>query len=232
MKLDQKITIVLGGTGGVGEGIVRALLQEGALVIVPSRNQIKLNRLKDYVADIKTGELMLHLGSVNEPESANHLSDFLQENFKLIDLAVVSLGGWHQGFPLYNYPMEDWNRILNDNLICHFLAIKTLIPLLNPQHSFYFHINGFSAEQPYPTAGPVALTAAAQKSMILTLAEEVNRTGIKVYELILGPMKTRDRLKYGHGQDDWYFPEEIGNYILDLVDKDQTNVVQHLLKKI
>jgi hypothetical protein len=38
--------------------------------------------------------------------------------------------------------------------------------------------------------------------------KELGNTGIQVHELILGPMKTRDRLKHGHGKPDWYLGEK------------------------
>jgi NAD(P)-dependent dehydrogenase (short-subunit alcohol dehydrogenase family) len=231
MDLQNKKAVVLGGTGGVGEGIVRALLKEGATVIVPTRSEHKIQRLKDYVSDVLTGKLVPYIGSVNTEENASELAKYLMKEYKQVDMAVASLGGWHQGFPIYSYPTEQWHRILSDNLTSHFLATKTLVPLLNSVESYYFHINGFSADQPYPMAGPVAMTAAAQKSLIQTLSMEVSKTGIKVYELILGPMKTRDRLKHGHGQPDWYFPEEIGEYIVRQTKEMQNEVVHYLLNK-
>ncbi len=230
--LSNKTAVVLGGTGGVGEGIVKSLLAAGASVVVPTRSEYKIARLREYVGPELATNLLIRQGSVNNEESARDLGEFLHKNYKSIDIAVASLGGWHQGYPLYSYPLHDWERILRDNLTSHFLAIKTLVPMLNPQSGYYFHINGYSAEEAYPMAGPVAMTAAAQKSLIQTLAKEVNRTGIKVYELILGPMKTRDRIKHGHGQDDWYFPEEIGDYIRgQILMNHQDEVVHYLLHK-
>ncbi|MCW5922133.1 MAG: SDR family oxidoreductase [Saprospiraceae bacterium] len=230
--LSNKTAVVLGGTGGVGEGIVKSLLGAGASVVVPTRSDHKIERLQAYVGPELAANLLIRKGSVNNEESARELAEFLSQQYKFIDIAVASLGGWHQGFPLYGYPMSDWERILRDNLTSHFLAIKTLVPMLNPDSGYYFHINGFSAEEAFPMAGPVAMTAAAQKSLMQTLAREVDRTGIKVYELILGPMKTRDRLKRGHGEEDWYFPEEIGDYIRgQILMNHQDEVVHYLLHK-
>jgi NAD(P)-dependent dehydrogenase (short-subunit alcohol dehydrogenase family) len=230
--METKIAVVVGGTGGVGEGIVKSLLKKEFTVVVPTRSEHKIQSLKEYTSDIETGKLIPIVGSVNNIESAEKLRKYLSGEFKSIDLVVASLGGWHQGYPITSYPLEDWNKILDNNLTSHFLAIKTLVPLLNPQKGFYFHINGFSAEGGYPMAGPVAMTAAAQKSLIQTLGKELAKTGIQVHELILGPMKTRDRLKHGHGQDDWYYPEEIGNYIINIVSKErQEKEVHYLLSK-
>lgn len=230
--MENKIAVVAGGAGGVGEGIVKSLLVNNFTVVVPTRSEHKAERLKQYVNAVNTGKLIVRIGAVTDEASAEELKNYLHDEFKQIHLAVASLGGWHQGYPVYSYPVSDWNKILNDNLTAHFLAIKTLVPLLNPISGHYVHINGFSADEQYPMAGPVSMTAAAQKSLILTLAKELERTGIQVHELILGPMKTRDRLKHGHGQPDWYFPEEIGDYIIGLLQKTTNeNPLHYLLSK-
>lgn len=40
-KLNGKIALIAGGTGGVGEGIVREFIQEEATVVVSSRSSEK-----------------------------------------------------------------------------------------------------------------------------------------------------------------------------------------------
>lgn len=216
-RLDGAKVVVAGGAGGVGEGIVRVLLQRGAQVLVSSRSEEKLQALVAYCADISAGELTTVVGDLSSEETARVLQHQIFERFRELDVAVASLGGWHHGRPLTSVDMDTWNRVLRDNLTSHFLAIKMLVPLLHPKTGSYVHINGFSAEQPYPMAGPVAMAAAAQKSMVLTLSEELKPTGIRVFELILGPVKTRARVRQGQVRSDWLTPEEIGDHIAGLV---------------
>jgi NAD(P)-dependent dehydrogenase (short-subunit alcohol dehydrogenase family) len=73
--------------------------------------------------------------------------------------------------------------------------------------------------------------AAAQKALALTLAEEVRPAGLRVYELILGPIKTRARLRYGHGQPEWFSPEEIGDHIVQLLERQDEEVLHRLMSK-
>jgi NAD(P)-dependent dehydrogenase (short-subunit alcohol dehydrogenase family) len=230
-SLDGAKVVVAGGAGGVGEGIVRALLQEGARVIAPSRSEAKLRDLEAYCSDIEDGELITLTGDLSDEEPARALQHKIFEQFKEIDLAVASLGGWLQGNPLTSVDMGTWNRVLRDNLTAHFLALRMLVPLLHPKTGSYVHINSFSAEQPFPMAGPVAMAAAAQKSMTQTLAEELKPTGIRVFELILGPINTRSRVRQGQGQPDWYTAEEIGEYIAALMTSNNREVVHRLLSK-
>ena len=228
-SLEGAKVVVAGGAGGVGEGIVRALLKHGARVLVSSRSEEKLRGLQAYCQDISTGELLPLVGDLGDEESARTLQGKIYEQFRELDLAVASLGGWWQGKPLTSVDMPTWERILRENLTAHFLAVKMLVPLLHPKTGSYVHVNGFGAEQPFPMAGPVAMAAAAQKSMALTLAEELSPTGIRVYELILGPVQTRRR--QGKGQKDWYTPEEVGEEIAGLVTQRNGETVHRLLSK-
>lgn len=231
-SLDGTRVVVAGGAGGVGEGIVRSLLRQGARVVVLSRNEGKLRELKSTCGDIDTGELIPLAGDLGEEAGARDLQNRIYEKFRELDVAVVSLGGWSQGNPLTSVDMDTWNRVLRDNLTSHFLALKILVPLLHPKTGSFVHVNSFSAEQPFPMAGPVAMASAAQKSMILTLAEELRPTGIRVYELILGPIKTRQLLLQGAGQDDWYTPEDIGDYLVGLAASNDRDVVHRLVRKL
>jgi NAD(P)-dependent dehydrogenase (short-subunit alcohol dehydrogenase family) len=230
--LTNKIALVAGGTGGVGEGIVKALLQEDAIVIVPTRTAEKAASLKAYVGDITTGNLVTLVGDMSSMEGIRAMQNDIQQRFDHLDLVVASLGGWWQGLPLTSVTMETWQKILNDNLTSHFLAIKGFVPFLSHKTGAYIHINGFGSEEIIPMAAPTTMAAAAQKSMVQTLAAELKPTGIKVWELILGPMQTRQRIGMGHTKSDWYTPEEIGDYIADLYNGKNENggsVLHYLL---
>src|SRR5512135_3637060 len=138
--MNTKIAVVAGGAGGVGEGIVRTLLANGYTVIVPTRSKAKSDSLHAYVGDVRPGKLIVRIGDAFTESGAEAFKANLETEFGHIDLAVVSLGGWHQGYPVYAYQMQEWNRILHDNITAHFLAIKSLIPIVHPTRGLYVHI--------------------------------------------------------------------------------------------
>jgi len=58
-EFEGKNVVVAGGTGRVGEGLVRSFLLEGAQVIVPVRSTAKDQRLRSYVEGVDTGRLVM-----------------------------------------------------------------------------------------------------------------------------------------------------------------------------
>lgn len=111
---------------------------------------------------------------------------------------------------------ELWEQAIQNNLTSHFRTLRLLVPLLKEDGSLV-HFSGLSADAPYPGAGVIGLTNAAKKSLVLTMADEQERTGPKIYELIIGPIRTRERVEQGLARENWYDPGELGAFVTALI---------------
>ena len=216
--LHGKKVIVLGATGGIGEGITRQLLQNGATVIALSRTEEKLNDLTNYVSDIQRGEFIPYAINTDQPEQeSNTIRNQLAQQFGPIDGAIISIGAWGKtGVPLIDVTDEMWEQAITDNLTSHFRAVRILVPLLKESGAL-IHLSGLSADLPYPGAGLIGLTNAAKKSLLLTLAAERSHPNPRIYEMIIGPIRTRERIKNGVARHNWFDPEDIGEYSSELI---------------
>ncbi|HEL4101831.1 SDR family NAD(P)-dependent oxidoreductase [Stenotrophomonas maltophilia] len=226
MDIKNSRIVVAGGTGGVGEGIVRALLAAGATVAVTTRSESNVAKLRSYVQDVAGDRLHAFIGGFSTEQEALSLAQTIKNEFGEADVVVASLGGWTQGQAIPNVSMQTWENVIRDNLTSHFLAMKALFPLLAARRGRYVHINGSSAEMSYPGAGPVAAMAAAQKSLALTLAKEVGPIQVKVNELILPPINTRQRMAYS--KQDFLSAVQVGEYIGKLIESDDNEVLHYL----
>lgn len=220
MNIRGKKILVTGGTGGLGEGIVRSLMRQGAHLLVPTRQPEKLDSLREYVADINTGNLEGVTGSLSTPDEAQKLATVVSKKMTP-DVIVASIGGWSQEGNITEISFDSWEKVVRDNLTTHFLAMRHLSPLLR-QNGTYIHVNGTSAEIAWPGAGPVAAMAAAQKSLSQTLAKE-NEGRFRVRELILPPVNTRAR--QGRGRPEWPTAEEVGDFIAGLIHGDDGQII-------
>lgn len=209
----MNIALVAGGTGTVGEGIVKFLLENDWTVVVPGRDQLRLEALKKYCNNHP--KLHLHRTDVSNPDVADAFFSDCHGKYGPFDMIVATLGGWRQGTPLTSLSWGEWQSVLSDNLSSHFLVIRHGVPILKPG-GVYVHINGLGAEAVIPTAGPVVAAASAQQRLVLTLAEEQNNTGRKVYELVLGLVNTRARNIKGEMGEQLINPLLVGKFILQL----------------
>lgn len=213
-----KKIIVAGATGGIGEGVSKLLLQRGATVVALARNKEKLKNLKVYLSNIKAGDLITMQADFDQDEDRSlDLRNSLKEKLSSIDGAVITIGSWgNANTRLLDVSDELWKQTIQDNLTSHFRALRILVPLLK-QDGALIHLSGLSADSPYPGAGVIGLTNAAKKSLVLTMAVEQRATGPRIYELIIGPIRTRERVTRGVARANWYDPEDIGGFIYELI---------------
>ncbi|WP_178019583.1 SDR family oxidoreductase [uncultured Paenibacillus sp.] len=216
--LTGKTIVVAGATGGIGEGVTRQFLRHGANVVALGRSEEKLDQLREYLAGVQTGNLITVKANLDQPEKeSRELQDRLNQRFGDIDGAVVAIGNWgNANRRLIDVSDEQWEQAIRDNLVSHFRALRTLIPLIKRDGALV-HFSGLSADGPYPGAGLIGLTNAAKKSLVLTMAAEQEATGPRIHELIIGPIRTRERVAAGIARAEWYDPEELGDFASELI---------------
>ncbi|MET9460028.1 SDR family oxidoreductase [Streptomyces canus] len=212
--LTGKTVLVIGGAGGVGEGITRTALQLGAEVIVTSRSEA---RLEDLVARAAHPNLRTRTLDMTGDDLAEAVSAIVEEHGRLDGIAIAA-ADWSRGggTRILDLTEADWDAVIAQNQTSIFRAYRALIPAL-ARGGVFVHINGFSAEIPYPPHGVGAVAAAATKSLTRTLAEEMRGDELRVYELILGVIRTRPRQLAGIDNEAWIPAAEVGTHIAELV---------------
>lgn len=221
--LDGKVSLVAGGAGEVGEGIVRVFLNEGATAVVPSRKQDKLARLRDRLGPHASERLVTRVAEIGTLDGAEEVRDFVLGEFGRLDIAVASLGRWWEGAPLTDIPLETWRGILNNNLTSHFIVLRTFLPLVSKgRGGSYIFINGDACDVPAANSGPISIVGAAQLMMKDVAVKELKDSAVRINTIVIGtPVVTRSRKKI---QPAWLTAEEIGRYAAYLASDDGRHV--------
>ena len=206
------VALVAGGAGGVGEGIVRGLLDAGADVVVPSRDPDRLDALAERLG--RPPALHGVRGDVGDPDGAAAVRDEVRERYGRLDAVVASVGGWWQGADVVDAELDVWERLWRNNVRTHVVIARTFVPLLRERPAAsYLVVNGDAAESPVAGAGPTASAAAAQLMAARTLAAELAETSVRVNVLLLGPVATRHRAE---APADWLTADEVGRFAAHL----------------
>jgi 3-oxoacyl-[acyl-carrier protein] reductase len=208
--LDGRTFVVAGGAGGVGEGVVRALLRAGARVVVPSREQARLDALSARVLEGRTDErLRLVRTDVSDVGEVERLRDELLAAHGAVHGVVSAIGGWWQGQKLTHVPLADWDRVLANNLRSPWLVARTFLPTLQATPgASYTILNGSAALAPVVEAGPSSIASAGLLMLGRALAAEARGTHVRVNTIVLGPVKTRNTR--GPGLPEWLTADEVG----------------------
>ncbi|MGD1840622.1 MAG: SDR family NAD(P)-dependent oxidoreductase [Thermonemataceae bacterium] len=214
--LADKRIVLAGGTGAVGEGIAKALISDGATIIVPFRTEAKKEQLQDYLTESPREQLVLYKANVGDPKGVKAFKTQVINEFGKIDMTIASLGGWVQGHDLVDTPIDLWQEILQNNLTSHFLFASAFVPVLKAQNEgLYVNINGGAQDFVAPKAGSMTIISSAQEAMTRVLHEEAKKASYRIRSVAaFTPVKTRARGE--QVQPNWVSAEDIGHYITKL----------------
>lgn len=111
-RLEGRVAIVTGGTGGIGSRLAEALDGVGARVVVHGRDEARTTEVAG-----RLGALAV-VADLTNKEDADRLADVAMNAFGRVDVIVNTVGGGAGGalYPAEDYPEAEWDRMLDLNL--------------------------------------------------------------------------------------------------------------------
>jgi NAD(P)-dependent dehydrogenase (short-subunit alcohol dehydrogenase family) len=195
-SLSGKRILIAGGTGTVGRYLVRAALEAGAAVIVPTRRT-------DESGAPEPGLLYIEGDITDEGDGDRIISEAGR-----IDGAIVSIGRWIHAEHVLDAPLADFERAIANYPLAHFAVAKVLLPAVEATGGGYVSINGSLAyEIDGPGTGLVGIAGATQSMLYRTLMHERRGKGARINELVIYSA-------FGRGNDDAneVKGEDVGRY--------------------
>ena len=122
-SLEGKKAVVIGGGGGIGQEIARALSTFGAEVVIASRNLEALNKVAEDMQK-ETGN-PVHACKVDVSDESSIVT-LVEETKKLFGTAdiLVNSQGLNKKAVMTEQPMDEWDNMYNINVRGVFIAIK------------------------------------------------------------------------------------------------------------
>jgi NAD(P)-dependent dehydrogenase (short-subunit alcohol dehydrogenase family) len=206
--LSGRHVLIPGGTGGVGEGAVRAYLAAGADVVVPTRSQQRADEFRAVLGDSATSHLHLVVHDYATFAGAEALAEIMEDRLGSVDDVVAPIGGWWAGKPLWEIDESDWQSAFVGLATAHMAVLRAALPRMKAAGA-YSIIVGASAFTPVPGSGLVSMEQAALLMMQQVVTAELEG-GKRVFVLQLGPVRTRSSQAAGAGDADWVSAGQIG----------------------
>lgn len=128
-ELADKVAVVTGSTSGIGLGIARALLREGAAVMLHGHDTVKARAVSRALVKEGTDEDRLGtvIADLSRPEDCALLARQSCERFGGVDVLVNNAADFRRG-TLETTDLELWDYQINLNLRAPFLLAKALVP--------------------------------------------------------------------------------------------------------
>jgi len=124
-RLDGRVALVAGGSGGIGVRLCGALAGVGARVAAVGRSQAGLEAARKAVEEAGSDALVLS-GDMTKEAEADRVVEETVRRFGRLDILINAIGGGIGAalHPAEEYPEKDWDWIVDLNLKTQFLVSK------------------------------------------------------------------------------------------------------------
>ena len=189
--LEGKVAIVTGGTRGIGMGIVRRFIEEGASVVLcGSREETATKALLQVTREFMHAKVKAIWPELTNRESVlTHLNEIVKE-FGRLDI-LVNNAGISQRTALSAYTEEEFDKIIDLNVKAAFVCSQTAASIMKEQGggvilstSSVVSLYGQSSGCGYPTS------KFAINGLTKSLARELGQYHIRVNAVAPGVVET------------------------------------------
>jgi len=218
INFSGKTVLVAGGTGGLGNAVSLAFLEEGARVVVTYRKEEEYAALKKN-AGAKASALEGSLVDVtDERATTEFVAGVVARHGRLASL-VNTVGGYAGGVTLWELETKVFDTMLSLNLRSGYAMARAVLPaMLKQRHGSIVNVAAKAAFDHGAGAAAYAASKAAAVAMMDSLAADVKGTGVRVNSILPSIIDTATNRRAMPNADfaAWPKPEEIAQVILFL----------------
>jgi len=132
-NLQDKVSIVTGGSSGIGKVTALALAEEGSKVVVADVNFEQANKVTGEIRALGQEAVAMKVDVTNKSEVQDMIDQIL-EKFKRIDI-LVNCAGILPFSSIEELSEKDWKDILDVNLTGTFFCSQAVIKGMKKQKS-------------------------------------------------------------------------------------------------
>ncbi|PGH46778.1 SDR family NAD(P)-dependent oxidoreductase [Streptomyces sp. Ru87] len=181
--LAGRTALVSGGGSGLGRAVTRALLSDGARVVITGRDE---HRLRETAAALGPA-VTYRVCDVSRPSEVAALARSLAD--EEISVLVNNAGIAGPVAPLTEISAEDWDEVFGVNVRGVFLMCRAFLPPMTGRGTGdVINIASVSGKRPLLRRTPYCASKMAVIGLTTTLAGEVGRLGVTVNSLSPGPV--------------------------------------------
>ena len=187
-NLKNRIAIVTGGAQGFGYAIAKRFLDSGAEVIIWDIDQKAIDEALINLSSNKCSHQIVDVTNFNDV--SNNIEKLTKE--KNIDIFVNNAGIAGKNAKVWDYPNDEWLKVINLNLNSVFYCCKAIIPqMIKNNYGRIVNIASIAGKEGNPNASAYSAAKAGVIGLTKSLGKELADKNIAVNCVTPAAAKTR-----------------------------------------
>jgi len=187
LDFDGRHAIVTGGAAGLGFAVAQRLLASGGSVTLWDRD---LAAGRAATERLGAGSAFVQVDVADETSVREALESTLRRA-RRIDALVNSAGITGPNVKLWDYPVADWQQVLDVNLTGLFLCCRAVVPQMRKaDYGRIVNIASVAGKEGNPNASAYSASKAAVIALTKSLGKELADGGVRVNCVTPAAVKT------------------------------------------
>jgi len=176
-RFKNRVAVITGGASGVGLEVGKRIAAEGGKVSLWDRDPAALAKAAASIGSDA------HTHSVDVSDAAQMVSaaEAVHARFGRIDVLVASAGITGPTAKLWEYPVEEWRRVIDIDLNGVFNSCRAVVPqMLKNDYGRIVNISSVAGKEGNPNASAYSTAKAGVIGLTKSLGKELASSGIRV----------------------------------------------------
>ena len=189
-RLQGKVAIITGATGGIGEATAKRFLEEGARVMLVGRSQDKLQATLERLD--AGGAVVASTAEADDELAIKGAVAKTIEKFGRLDIAFANAGTEGDLKSVTDLTVEEFQAVLNTNVIGVWLTMKHSVEALKTSGKGSIIVtSSIAGAIGFPNMSPYIASKHAVCGLVKTAALELGPENIRVNAVAPGPIDNR-----------------------------------------
>jgi NAD(P)-dependent dehydrogenase (short-subunit alcohol dehydrogenase family) len=219
-EFDQKVVLVTGAGGNLGQVVARRFAQAGARLVLVDRTHSYANAVAEAVG----GAALPLAADLTEPDAVDAMVKQVEAHFGQIHILAHTVGGFSAGTPVHETPPDIWDRMFNLNVRPLYIVGGRVA-----RHMLDHAVSGKivfvlarAAIEGSANAGAYTASKAAAQRIMQSMAAELKNRGINVNGVLPSIIDTPPNREGMPNADysKWVTTEDVANCIAFLASEE------------
>ena len=216
----DRVSLITGGTRGIGFAIAETLLRAGDRVAITGTSSDNVERAAHELMErTNARDRVLPITcDVRSAASVEAAFRSIEARFSGLDV-LVNNAGIGVGAPVADLSEDEWSRIIDTNLTGVFHCCKAAIPRLRRRGGgWIISLSSLASKNPFVGGAAYCASKSGLNAFSEALMQEVRYDNIRVSYILPGSVATGFSGRATSEGSDWRLrPEDVAHVVLDLL---------------